>query len=855
VFREAGKAADAVRLLGSEIKVDPRLIMRQTLLKEHKDGRLVVDGLTSGTTDISPGETPGVVISTGDSGVTTVSVSADDLIVEGNGSSGITIATRNFDVGLLRFIDPDDFNVAGIAYDHSDDRMSFRVNDVDTVWFDENKVASFGTFDTNTYAQSMYIETDSTGTNLLNPNADDSGNEGRTFIIRDTATTDRGGANRDATGLWLQHGVGIQSLTNHNYNATFLKHTATNRVQFGIGDLDLSFTDPEGISSNCIPFFNFNPDDNEFGFKELLIQLPQGRFPTDVDPFYSEILASARMYMQRIDDLSPQSRIYWQVTDSLGTNLSRLALYDNGLTVGTTLVPLGTMYVYSGDSGWSGTLQDTLDDLVIESDAGAGIQMLSPNTSANRIAFGDPEDDDVGLIAYSHGDNDLKFTVNASVAATIDSSGHFGIGTETPLAPLNVQSADQFSVADAQSTAQILAVQSGGTAGVGAYGGAITLSKVGSNRPGGSIAAVQTSADPDQMGLGFFTHAGATSSNVVFEGMRLDHLGRLILSSEIATDLIGGSAGSMVISTGDSGVTVPPSGSDELIIEGPSSTGIAICTTAADTGLIRFADPGDTNAGGVSYEHSTDTIKLRSNSSNFFTIDSTGLAEHSGNLFLTADSTETRYMEIGRGRSGNGYAYLDLIGDATYTDYGLRLIRNNTGPNTTSQIIHRGTGALELYAVDSGATIVLDIQGTEKLTVSSTKVTSADEIDAPNVGFMVWGEENTALSATGGINSDGNVFAFGNGGTGNRFVFPMAGEITHMTFGNGGEAVTATIEIYKNGVATGASISPSAQQAVSTTLGTPVSIAAGDYIEFRVTSVTTSTQGPNLVTCFFKSAV
>ena len=62
----------------------------------------------------------------------------------------------------------------------------------------------------------------------------------------------------------------------------------------------------------------------------------------------------------------------------------------------------------------------------------------------------------------------------------------------------------------------------------------------------------------------------------------------------------------------------------------------------------------------------------------------------------------TNYFQAGYGRTTNGYALLDLIGDATYTDYGFRILRNNTGPNTDTDIIHRGTGDLDLKTVEAG---------------------------------------------------------------------------------------------------------------------------------------------------------
>ena len=52
---------------------------------------------------------------------------------------------------------------------------------------------------------------------------------------------------------------------------------------------------------------------------------------------------------------------------------------------------------------------------------------------------------------------------------------------------------------------------------------------------------------------------------------------------------------------------------------------------------------------------------------------------------------------------GNNNAYIDFRGDSTYTDYGLRVLRNDGGANTTSDFRHRGTGAIRIVAEDAGS--------------------------------------------------------------------------------------------------------------------------------------------------------
>jgi hypothetical protein len=88
-----------------------------------------------------------------------------------------------------------------------------------------------------------------------------------------------------------------------------------------------------------------------------------------------------------------------------------------------------------------------------------------------------------------------------------------------------------------------------------------------------------------------------------------------------------------------------------------------------------------------------------------------------GNIELTATTTQSKNIEIGKGRTDNGYSYIDLIGDATYSDFGTRLIRFNNGPNSESRLGHRGTGYLNLLAEDNGK-IGFWVQGQQRLGVN-----------------------------------------------------------------------------------------------------------------------------------------
>jgi hypothetical protein len=95
-----------------------------------------------------------------------------------------------------------------------------------------------------------------------------------------------------------------------------------------------------------------------------------------------------------------------------------------------------------------------------------------------------------------------------------------------------------------------------------------------------------------------------------------------------------------------------------------------------------------------------------------FTLDVAGEAR------IGAADTSAAGLEIGTGATGNRSARIDLVGDTTYVDYGLRIIRNSAGANTRSDIIHRGTGDFLLNAADA-ASITFATNATERARLTS----------------------------------------------------------------------------------------------------------------------------------------
>jgi len=110
-------------------------------------------------------------------------------------------------------------------------------------------------------------------------------------------------------------------------------------------------------------------------------------------------------------------------------------------------------------------------------------------------------------------------------------------------------------------------------------------------------------------------------------------------------------------------------------------------------------------------------INLATNAGTQFTVTDTGKAgigtaspgttlqvTSAGSPVITLNSTTAASdsaIELGTGSTGNRNAIIDLTGDDTYTDYGFRIIRNAGGPNTTTNLFHRGTGTFDIYTLEA----------------------------------------------------------------------------------------------------------------------------------------------------------
>jgi len=101
-----------------------------------------------------------------------------------------------------------------------------------------------------------------------------------------------------------------------------------------------------------------------------------------------------------------------------------------------------------------------------------------------------------------------------------------------------------------------------------------------------------------------------------------------------------------------------------------------------------------------------------------FNIAASGMVSVTEGTMQFTKQGAANYLELGYGQNSDQFAYVDLIGDSTYTDFGARFIRSSGGANTTSQVVHRGTGALQIVAQDAGS-IELATTNSARMTIAS----------------------------------------------------------------------------------------------------------------------------------------
>ena len=203
--------------------------------------------------------------------------------------------------------------------------------------------------------------------------------------------------------------------------------------------------------------------------------------------------------------------------------------------------------------------------------------------------------------------------------------------------------------------------------------------------------------------------------------------------------------------------------------------GASITGNLSATGQVQannFNITGATKPANGLYRPAANEIRLTTGSDDRLTIESSGEVGINtvdpaytldiNGTFRIQNGTGSSYLEVGTGGSGNRNAYIDLVGDATYTDYGFRIIRANIGANSSSSLIHRGTGNFILEANEAAdmkfltTNTVRMVIHDEGDVVIGTYITPDDRLhikQAINGGVFIRVENNDGYARFG---TDGN---------------------------------------------------------------------------------------------------
>jgi len=225
-----------------------------------------------------------------------------------------------------------------------------------------------------------------------------------------------------------------------------------------------------------------------------------------------------------------------------------------------------------------------------------------------------------------------------------------------------------------------------------------------------------------------------------------------------------------------------------------NSTTVQVSDKTIELGYDATTDAANNNAGIIVHRPETSNAYIFWNETNErFEINRK--LNINRELSIDASGTNDIHVEIGSGTSDNHYAYVDLIGDSTYTDYGLRIIRNNSGANTSSVIHHRGTGALVLETLEAGD-IKLRTSNTDALIVDSSQNVGIGTTSPDSLLHLHNTSQNSYIHLSGGGSLGETYGGFVRG-------YGVSGEGGHLELGvidNGTKKVGIEIIEQGNGI-------------------------------------------------------
>lgn len=408
----------------------------------------------------------------------------------------------------------------------------------------------------------------------------------------------------------------------------------------------------------------------------------------------------------------------------------------------------GSVTISTGDSGVT-SLNSTADELVIENNNYAGLTIASPDAFYGIIAFGSPSDSTGAKIRWEYG--------------TAGADKELIVGTATPDGKITFQSGDSVVRLTVNGDGNI--VTGSGLADVlGAEAGSVTIST--GNSGCTSAFGDDLIIEGTNAGMTFCSPATAVSSGVSWGSpgfnanayIRYDHVDdeltfvadstvNMIMGTNntvfcgISTlsDALGAEAGSVTISTGDSGVSAPDASGDDLIIENDANAGISILTPDLNSSKINFGTPTDVTGGVISWDYTTGIFRIGTRTTSGVTTFTAG--DNTRHLTINADGA----VRIGEHTGTVAMSAADGLTVAT-GDSGVTAALTNA-----DDLVVEGSG-------DTGIAVLCP-----DLNLATVKLGTPSDVGGAHIKW----DYTNLLCSVGSINASGaTTISYGNGDTG-----------------------------------------------------------------------------------------